>query len=1418
MQETGIPFHGQWYSDIIVYDERKKYYYMWARKNRPFLDDEIRNMGLGLLDQTRRSLQHIYGDVGSPTEPSSNKLAVGANSAFKIVQATNPVNNFTIKGGSGSVENPAVLFAKGFYIFLTGDLDYQNQSSSLPNTSDGYTETPIPLLTYPLNSDPDRLDVIYIDLHFEEASAAQGSCVSEYTDLNLRNPIVGTETANRARAVFDIRVWEDWRFKDRDGNARLSPVSTIDETIFTLNDFLGSDTNDTNPVNNDYRIPIAFLIRRSGNSSINPSTDVIDILDLYDKRMYDLQEITYKLNHGGFTQRDVNETQLFAAFTGLTGTVSVIPRYSYAKVDESAYATGANDGIGTKAFNSDSVTPRVLDDSLKFAMGSLLVGRETGSITYPIDSVTGPEQLYPGELVAQDISAKSIYVGYDRGVTGVRGYTGRININMHGMTSGVGLAIINTGFTGIGATGVACFTVTTNENSIYVDYEGRIGVDTNEPGWSGPSDVWETTTRFTGTYDVVDIALDVNASTRTTQHAFIDKDLYVQRDSYGPSWKIPGTITRDDPALIGITGMPRIGITGSPASVQVVPGIAVIGLTGTLEGYTGTYGFYEAYDANGERVYTIGSKGDPFDRQVLSLYGTSETPVYISETGLDFLHLSLFSNTPIAPGDTCVYNIALLDKPTITRAVGISTPGLSGLYEIVQDINYGAGFCYTGIFQKAIRWNTSLGGWWGTGDTGPYAYTGIKGEADGAAINYEDPSNGQYLHLLVRSMSELDLDVQSVDLTLYRMGYPDLPVDFTKSGYFGSGGYGGDVIDLRFVKFDLGEAAQAFMFNGDVYFNGGGYLNKVTFSPMAIFRDNVYVYGRVMASSILIQLAQFTDLQVSRDAQVARYLSVMEGVAEGFEPYGTVGLNALKNLVGTNWDTTYHIKNLINGGLRATNINLHAGQNPDLSDFGITWELQSFRMLDNIVVKVVMNGPGSDLSTPFGIHLIDSRQTPDANKYNTFVFDGNDGNLNTPTLRNILLWVKGDIQVGTSDSTSIGGILAKRITLGTDATAIDQQYILSLKSGAAYIENLTVKSIQYDATNPTSAAFFTNPQNIIIIQRGQNEVTYNKTQGILRTKQFSVDTYTNPPINLQNTTALGTTAFDYTNIPSNSARWAHDTLSFTRDIISFLSQARGDDTITTPDFNVPNRVIPGTDTWKFYRDNFSRIIVANMGSLRIKWDGYVDGTKETSEDPDGAVIPWVNEERDRNLSGGVAAQGFANNPIKSYVFSSSLFKFSQDGNNSVDWSNNTNNFIANIRASFNDSSAPANTLYSFNKTLGIYIPEDSSSTWKVRERRITTGAKTYYERLLYYPYFSKIDNFNVVAIDQQYPLAPGYMWQAAIYPRIVRQTFYGIAGQQDNASSENKTYEADWEVDLVIYPTTIGTCYNLTGDLLISFM
>ena len=96
--------------------------------------------------------------------------------------------------------------------------------------------------------------------------------------------------------------------------------------------------SDPNPVNKHYRIPIAVLNRPGGQHEILDE-NIVNLLDLYDKRILNLSEVTYRMNHGGFTQRDVDETLLMSTFPGMTGLVT--PRYPNAAVNESAYATGS---------------------------------------------------------------------------------------------------------------------------------------------------------------------------------------------------------------------------------------------------------------------------------------------------------------------------------------------------------------------------------------------------------------------------------------------------------------------------------------------------------------------------------------------------------------------------------------------------------------------------------------------------------------------------------------------------------------------------------------------------------------------------------------------------------------------------------------------------------------------------------------------------------------------------------------------------------------------------------------------------------------------------------------------------------------------------------------------------------------------
>lgn len=1406
-------FHNQWYSDVIVYDERKRYFYTWARKNKPHLDDEIRNESIANVDMIRRSVQHAFGGSGTP-EATYSDSAPGATNAFRVLAASaanggsgSQYRNFLVKGGSvdqeteSNTEHPAVLFARGFYIFLRGNLEYGNQDNLGDYVDNNYTETLIPDLTDPAPGQ-ERVDIVYVDLHFAEASAITGSDASDYTDTNLKNPIVGTETASRARAVFDIRVWEDWRFKKLDGSIRgTSEVQNlrINEGIFDSADFLGSlDTemlSDPNPVNHHYRIPIAVIYRR-GSQDITDD-DIVDLLDLYDRRFLTQQEVTYRLAHGGFTRRDVRETEYNSAEAGYSGLFT--SRWSYAKVDEGAYATGANEGLDTEALNTNAVTPRVLNTYGQFVMDGLLVGGATGVPTGPLDSVTGPVDLYPGELVANEISAKSVYVGYDKGVSGNRSYQDRLNVHMQGITGAAGIALIND----TGETGTVSFRITGAEHYTHVDYQGRHGIDTTAPGWTGPDEVWNTD-RYTGT-NVAEIVHDNAESARIQKHLFVGKDAYFSRDTYGQTWILPGIIDRDNPALFGITGVPQEGVSSSPASFQIVPGIAVVGATGTIRGYTGPFGFYEAYDSDHSRVFTIGSRGIGFDRQVLSLYGTSPRDCWVSDADFTDLPGSLVS-TPLTVGDTVSYAIQLTNGSYVTGSVnGVTGSGEIGLQEVADDINYIGGFCETGLTYQYYQAKE-------VGDTGAATViTKVNGIRKGAEVSYEGEQDSKYLRIVVKSMPEINLPVDDVNMSVYRAGFTPLsgePIDFTEAGYYGSGYYGGDVVDLNFVKMDLGEAADGWLFNGDVFFNGDGLLNRVTFSPDVVFRDDVFIYGKIYAQELLLSRAVVTDLNVDRNAGISDYLAVNDGFALGYTPFTINGFSALDAMLSNTALSQFHLFGTVNGGMRMHNIFLSGGVEENYVDRGVVWALNS--TATEVDVRVVMNGTHNDPDWPFGIHLVDSRNINDSSKFSTFVMDASDYEGDPPEIRNFKLWVKGDLELGVIEDGLLtgGSALMRRLTVGENATQTNSAYTFYLQDGNAYISNLTVQTLQYDVDNPAGEATFYEPQNIKTVQPALGEQTFNKNEGILRVKQFSLDTLTKPPAILRNFGKLGNET-DYTDFADGKGLWGLDTCTFSREIIEEFSKERGDDTITSDqDFNVRDILLLGSDTvekWEYYRNNFSRIILMKLGTIKMVWRGFNATASTGTDDPGGVITP--NQAQ-----------------ILTYQFSSTLFKINERGSNVFDWRNEApqNVHMANIGGSFNDGDFRSNLLYNISGSLGLYLP---LNRWSAYEAKVARGGEEYYERYLYFRYNNRVEEYHSIPVAQQTTLSDWGAstrvvgnWEVAVYPKIIQQKMYGEAQQGSNANSDERLYEALWDLNAIVYPVQTGSCNNLAGEIRISYM
>lgn len=1333
-----------YYSNIIVYDERNRYYYLWAQKNKPLLDDEIRNMGIGLLDQIRRGIQQIYGEIASPFFKYSGFF--GTTESFKVKQSpTDLVNNFVVKGGV-SLDRPAVLFVKGFYIFLTGDVEYKYQMYPTDNI-DLYTETdksktltPIPAITTPVSN---RIDIVYVSLHFKEVTAVEGTDPDVYRDSNLKNPIVGTETANRLRAVVDIRVRENWTLP-------------IDKNIFDHPEFLGGiNSNDALPTDNVYNVPIA-VIYRTAHSDIIQDSQIVDLLSLYNKRICSLEELSYRIEHGGYSEKNLADHSL----TGF------VPQFPEGKIDENALATGLNLGLGPEAFNSNSVTPRILDNNGKFLMAGLMVGRETGLIAYE----TGPVGLNYGEIVTQQVSSKRVMIGYgDSGIAGGRSYSNVLDVIDKGKDNKAIVSVKNySGETGSITLDVVSTFGVTGANFVTIDYAGRIGINTKQPGWQQPDEIYNTKRYNDGLYGEtgVNIALDVKGSAQIRDHLFVQKDTYVERDVFGKTFKIPEYVSRETPVLIGFTGIPQTsGITGAVAFVMVKRGIAVYGETG-LEayGYTGGQVAYEAYDAEGNRLFTIGDFGFNYDRKIRTLYGIGLLPAFMSDISL--MSLPDPYNTSLLVGDTVEYKIRLENGSLVTGSLVITNDGWDGIEQIKNHILRNPSFPpdpaqgYTGINYSRIyqyEYHNTDGSI--TTETGiaygvqivedPFGYTGLSLDQHGRII----------LKDLIVENSPIKLEAIE-SFTVQRSSYPVLNVPFTRIHYYGTGGYGGDILNVKFAKLDLGEGAEGWLFNGDVYFNGNGLLNRVTFSPDVIFRDDIFVYGTIYADKQVFNIANVQNLNVKNNLNCERKGYFKEGLSAG------EGANVIYETLRNN-DPELNLyvkgKGIINDlTLRGTDVS-----NP------VPGSLKFTNIADN---KVSATIGGNHKDKDFGIHVVDDRNVLDSEKYSTFIMDFSDGRGN---YKDINLEVKGNINVGNNLKTQ--SLVVGNIPINTD-------YKVQIQGKTLINDVLEVKALKFvGAETPEGELNITDPSNISIIGKiadSQNGEEYQNNQVILREKKFT----STKRIQITNDNKLGSSRSEYTveqyyieleehyEESSNYlyCLWAMDNVSYTENIFNEIT--------STNEIIVDNITIP-----KYKKYKCERVRLATLGTLHIEWSGYF-------YDPSSGYPSF--------------------DCIQKYYFTSPYFR-NREGGMIVDWFPEDgrfgdDNFTVHVEATIIDTNPKSPSIFSINKSLGIYIPK---SKW-LQYAPKRPDNNNYKSFSIFYPFENVIEGFNCIYLDVQYAgdeASSTGGWMLAIYPRLVKQSRVNVGEHLE------KLYIGEWSLDVCLIPRNIGKIANLIGKMYISY-
>jgi hypothetical protein len=1351
--------HG-FYSDLIVYDERNRYYYLWAQKNKPLLDDELRNMGIGLLDQVRRGIQHVYGDIASPNSMYYDQYEglLSTAESFKVkADSVDPQSNFVVTGGSG-LDKPAVLFAKGYYIFLTNDIRYKFQTYPTTNVDlntedkdDQKTLTPIPSISEPQT---DRIDIVYVNLHFEEVTAATGTDQEVYRDSNLKNPIVGTETANRLRAVIDIRVLEDWS-------------TDVTRNIFSESQggvqFINYDsTPDGQPTDNDYNIPIAAIYRTAHSLTISDN-QIVDLLSLYNKRILSLEEVSYRLTHGGFSPENIADHSL----SGFT------PDFANGIIDESAFATGLNQGLGTEAFNSNSVTPRVLSYTGMYGIQGVMIGNDPDLVTLE----TGPVDLNPGEVIAQQISARQVMIGYgETGVTGMRGYVDTLSVIHRGEPGKTLVSVTNfdgeSGSLTLLVKGVQDGVI---DNFVAVDYDGRLGVNTLTPGHAQPDEIWNTDRYNDGLRGAtgVNIIAEVNGSAQVNDHLWVKKDAYVERDMFGKTWKIPGEVSRETPMLVGFSGIPQISGIADSASILIVKrGIAVFGETGvSAYGYTGGQVAYEAYNAEGTRLFTIGDIGNDFDRDIKSLYGTSVNVAYLSDKSFLLLPEPIGA---IIAGDSIEYDIRLEDASHVTGIyiVPSGSDGWEGITGLVGDILYNPSFPadpaqgYTGmpysreyqyIYYKAdgtteTRTGIAVGA---QIVDDPYGYTGLDGDQHGRII-------------LKDIVSGLDpIKVEAIDkFRVSRSSYDPVDVTFTRYHYYGSGGYGGDFLNVKFAKLDLGEASDGWLINGDVYFNGNGLLNRVTFSPNALFRNDVFIYGTVYANEQIFNFANIQNLYVKNNIRCDRKGYFKEGAS-----------------FGNGADVVYETLRQADGELNLYVKGRGMADETVLRGTDVSSYLMgtlSFINLKDSKVSANIGGVQGSTSNPFGLHLIDNRNVADTSKFKTFTIDFSDGRGN---YSDVSLVVNGDMSIGRYFQTQYLGI--------GPIEEINTDYRLQVNGRVSITDVLEVKALRFiGAEAPEGSTDILNPSNISIIGRiadSANGEEYQNNQNVLREKKFT----STKRIFLDNSSGLGINApitdpqgyytygiQRYYDTPADNipTRWAFDTASYL--------DSQFDEIEASTDTSPNEIVVEDITIEKYKKLRCERITVANLGSLMIEWSGYV-------YDP-STTIPTANA-------------------IQQYYFTSPYFR-NRDGGVNIDWYPENDrfgddNFIVKVHADLIDTNATSPSIYSIDKSIGLYIPK--SNWWQYATDANTDGYKSF---SIFNPYENVISDFNSISFDKQNSAGSDTAnWKLVLYPRLIKQNRVTVG------SNLEKIYSGEWSLDLCILSEGVGKVANMVGKAYIGY-
>ena len=172
-----------------MFNEEKKYYLFQAQERANLTDAELRDLHNISNTNLRRFIQSQLGDCSINFD--------GTNDGFKIAEnVSSPTNDFKIKGGGGTLDNPGVYYLNGYRLFLKSDITYSDQTNSGTMADDWYTNSVIPSLTTPTGTTND-LNAITAGGSNLIACGSDGTLIrSVDSGRNWSETVVGTRTLN----------------------------------------------------------------------------------------------------------------------------------------------------------------------------------------------------------------------------------------------------------------------------------------------------------------------------------------------------------------------------------------------------------------------------------------------------------------------------------------------------------------------------------------------------------------------------------------------------------------------------------------------------------------------------------------------------------------------------------------------------------------------------------------------------------------------------------------------------------------------------------------------------------------------------------------------------------------------------------------------------------------------------------------------------------------------------------------------------------------------------------------------------------------------------------------------------------------------------------------------------------------------